>query len=55
MKCPKCAAAMELVMYEDISVDRCVACKGIWFDANEQKLIKKYFLKPRDGAAARNQ
>ncbi len=41
MKCPKCNAAMELVTFEGVTVDRCTACKGIWFDANEQKLLKE--------------
>ena len=40
MNCPKCKAAMELVTFEGVTVDRCSACKGIWFDANEQKELK---------------
>lgn len=41
MKCPKCDAEMELVTYEGVTVDRCTGCKGIWFDANEQKWLKE--------------
>jgi len=41
MNCPKCHAAMELVTYDAITVDRCTSCKGIWFDANEQKWLKE--------------
>ena len=41
MNCPKCQAAMELITFEGVTVDRCTACKGIWFDANEQKLLKE--------------
>src|SRR5690242_10974545 len=41
MKCPKCNAQMELVTYEGVTVDRCTGCKGIWFDANEQRLLKE--------------
>jgi uncharacterized protein len=41
MNCPKCNAAMEPVTYEGVTVDRCTACKGLWFDANEQKLLKE--------------
>ena len=41
MNCPKCNAAMELVTFEGVTVDRCTACKGIWFDANEQKWLKE--------------
>ena len=41
MNCPKCHAAMELVTFEGVTVDRCTGCKGIWFDANEQKWLKE--------------
>ena len=41
MDCPKCNATMELVTFEGVTVDRCTACKGIWFDANEQKWLKE--------------
>jgi len=41
MNCPKCNSAMELVTYEGVTVDRCTSCKGIWFDANEQKWLKE--------------
>lgn len=41
MKCPKCDAEMELVTHEGVTIDRCTSCKGIWFDADEQKLLKE--------------
>jgi uncharacterized protein len=41
MDCPKCKAAMELVTFEGVTIDRCTACKGMWFDANEQKWLKE--------------
>jgi Zn-finger nucleic acid-binding protein len=31
---------MEAVVVESIEIDRCVACKGIWFDLNEQEALK---------------
>jgi Zn-finger nucleic acid-binding protein len=37
MKCPKCDAKMQLVMYDDIGVDRCTGCKGLWFDMLEHE------------------
>jgi len=40
MKCPKCAADMEQVQYENIEVDRCTDCKGIWFDMLEHEKLK---------------
>ena len=39
MTCPKCQS-VELVTFEDVTVDRCLSCQGVWFDANEQKLLK---------------
>jgi uncharacterized protein len=40
IKCPKCAASMEQVAFGGITVDRCVNCKGLWFDAREQEKLK---------------
>jgi Zn-finger nucleic acid-binding protein len=40
MNCPKCKAAMEPVTMETLTVDRCTACKGIWFDGNEVKKMR---------------
>jgi Zn-finger nucleic acid-binding protein/predicted MFS family arabinose efflux permease len=40
MRCPKCRADMEVVDYEGARVDRCVTCKGIWFDAGEIEALK---------------
>jgi Zn-finger nucleic acid-binding protein len=36
LNCPKCSAVMERVSFHDIQVDRCTACKGLWFDALEK-------------------
>ena len=41
MKCPKCSSKMEKVKYQNVEVDKCIECKGIWFDAMElEELIK---------------
>ncbi|MDC3952590.1 zf-TFIIB domain-containing protein [Polyangium jinanense] len=40
VNCPKCKAAMEIVVFEDIEVDRCTACKGLWFDSRENERLK---------------
>jgi Zn-finger nucleic acid-binding protein len=37
MQCPKCDSSFEAVTYENIEVDRCVNCKGIWFDHLEKE------------------
>ena len=41
MLCPKCKSGFETVTYENIKVDRCTTCKGIWFDILEQEDLKK--------------
>ncbi len=42
MECPKChASEMELIVFEEIEVDRCPGCGGIWFDAGEAETLKK--------------
>lgn len=41
MQCPKCAANMKTVHYEEIEVDRCSACRGIWFDMLEHEDLKR--------------
>ena len=40
MECPKCNSDMEKVTYENIQVDRCTNCKGIWFDMLEHEHLK---------------
>lgn len=40
MKCPKCQSAMEAVVYNDVEIDRCTICKGIWFDAGEAEELR---------------
>lgn len=35
MQCPKCAGRMTPVVMDDVTVDRCELCRGIWFDAAE--------------------
>lgn len=42
MQCPKCQSAMEKVPTQDGVVDRCVACKGLWFDMLEHEDLKAY-------------
>ena len=40
MECPKCGGDMEKVTYQEIKVDRCTRCKGIWFDMLEAEQLK---------------
>ncbi len=38
--CPKCAGNLEQVVCAQIEVDRCLKCKGIWFDSLEAETLK---------------
>ena len=40
MNCPKCKASMEIVVFEGIEVDRCLNCKGLFFDSRENERLK---------------
>ncbi len=35
MKCPVCNVGMIVVEYEEIELDHCVKCGGVWFDRDE--------------------
>ena len=41
MNCPKCDSKMEIVSINEIKVDRCISCKGIWFDEHELSAAKE--------------
>jgi Zn-finger nucleic acid-binding protein len=37
--CPVCRQQMIVVEHENIELDYCVRCKGVWFDASELDLL----------------
>lgn len=37
MKCPKCQAQFEKITFQEIEVDRCLDCRGLWFDMLEKE------------------
>ena len=39
MKCPTCSNLMIVVEHENIELDYCVNCSGVWFDAGELELL----------------
>jgi hypothetical protein len=39
MRCPKCGGTLAEERYHGTPVDRCTACKGIWFDAGEAEAL----------------
>jgi uncharacterized protein len=41
MKCPKCGSDMEEINYQDVMIDKCPDCKGIWLDHGELEILAK--------------
>ncbi len=39
MICPTCKSDMIVVGHEDIELDYCTRCQGVWFDAGELELL----------------
>lgn len=39
MNCPACGKQTIVVEHEDIELDYCVNCSGVWFDAGELELL----------------
>jgi Zn-finger nucleic acid-binding protein len=39
MKCPKCNLVMKPYVFENIEVDRCDLCNGVWLDKGEMEAI----------------
>jgi len=41
MICPVCKYDMIVVEYQNIELDYCNSCKGVWFDSGELELLLK--------------
>jgi len=41
MKCPKCGSSLEEESHNNVMIDRCTECKGIWLDAGELELLTR--------------
>lgn len=39
MKCPKCACEMMPISLQQVMVDRCPVCHGIWLDKTELEIV----------------
>ena len=39
MHCPRCNTVLAVTKFEDVSVDRCDNCGGLWLDAGELALL----------------
>jgi uncharacterized protein len=40
MNCPKCDAPFEAVTFQEVEVDRCTQCQGLWFDSQEEQKLR---------------
>ncbi|MBU0628545.1 MAG: zf-TFIIB domain-containing protein [Nanoarchaeota archaeon] len=49
MKCPRCNKDMEKLKKENIIIDVCKKCKGIWLDEGEIEKLAKIANKMRGG------
>jgi Zn-finger nucleic acid-binding protein len=39
MKCPKCGSDLQEINYQNVMIDRCNECKGLWFDHGELEIL----------------
>ena len=49
MLCPVCRQPMLIVEFDDIELDACPDCKGIWFDAQELRELFELVGAPEHG------
>ncbi|MFN0151092.1 MAG: zf-TFIIB domain-containing protein [bacterium] len=40
MKCPKCGSPLEEFALDNVHVDKCLSCEGLWLDAGELETIR---------------
>jgi Zn-finger nucleic acid-binding protein len=52
LTCPKCKAAMEVIKIEEVDIDRCTGCQGIFFDICEHKDLATLETEPFDAPMA---
>ncbi|ACK71573.1 hypothetical protein PCC7424_3171 [Gloeothece citriformis PCC 7424] len=38
--CPKCGSKLETLQFDDIEIERCCQCAGLWFDSLEAEQLK---------------
>ncbi len=41
MPCPRCTGKLHAETYDEVSIDRCDTCGGVWLDAGELELLTK--------------
>ncbi len=37
MQCSKCGSKFEVVVFNDVEIERCTGCNGLWFDMLEKE------------------
>ena len=50
MRCPKCGESLEEINFQEIQVDRCTGCRGVWLDPGE---LERLSSKEKEGWLAR--
>jgi hypothetical protein len=40
MRCPKCGMKLEEIAHDDIRLDQCSVCEGLWLDKGELKRLQ---------------
>ena len=41
LRCPKCDAALEGIIHDQVEIDVCKTCGGVWLDAGELEQLSK--------------
>ena len=41
MICPKCSGETEITSYDEVRVDRCTNCGGLWFESGELTALRE--------------
>jgi Zn-finger nucleic acid-binding protein len=55
MRCVKCEGRLVTVLIEDLEVDQCDRCAGIWFDAHElERALRRQHIEPILGRGPRS-
>jgi Pyruvate/2-oxoacid:ferredoxin oxidoreductase delta subunit len=39
MRCPKCGHRLEETVYQNVRIDRCAGCGGVWLDLGELEAL----------------
>ena len=54
LKCPRCNVKMEKLKKENVVIDVCNKCGGMWLDKGEMEKLAKIAKKLRGGKSGKN-